>query len=91
LEQVIIRAGREGHRVYIGNAVSVVIVDIGNKDARLLMVLSNVMPLRPRIVTGRGSDRSYDTESGENIPDRWKSFSALRTLPTGLCRTHDSH
>jgi hypothetical protein len=69
LEHFIIRACREGRRIHIGNTVSVVIVDIGNKDARRLMVPCNIVPSRPRIVVSRGSDRSYDAEGGEDIPN----------------------
>ena len=62
LEHVIIRADCQGRRVHIGNAVSVIIVDIGDKDVPRRTILSGVILPRRRIGASGGGDRSRDTE-----------------------------
>jgi len=60
LEHLIIRADRQGRCVHIGNTVTVIIVDIGNKDVEWLTILSGTTLPRQRISTGRDGYRSRD-------------------------------
>ena len=68
LEHLIVRAGREGCPVRVGNAVSVIIVDIGQEDLRSRLALRGIIPFRRRIRTGSGGDRPCDHEGGKDVP-----------------------
>ena len=70
LEHLIICADRQGCCVHIGNTVSVVIVDIGDKDVRLRTVLPGIIFPRQRIGTSNGGYHSCDTEGWKDVLDR---------------------
>jgi pectate lyase len=61
LEHIIIQAGRKGLCVHVGNAVSVVIIDIGNEDKRSRTVLPGHILPRRRTDTSSGGYHSHDT------------------------------
>lgn len=55
LEHVVVQAGGEWRPAPVGNAVPVVVVDVGDEDWRRLIGSVGPGPVRPRAVTGRGS------------------------------------
>jgi hypothetical protein len=69
LEHVIVRAGREGYRVHVGNTVAVIVVDIGYENIPLGLVLTGIRLARQRIGTSSGCDRSCDAKDYETVPD----------------------